>query len=141
MQTSNPDTPAPTHPGPTVTSRFTAHGEQWGVGCRAWRLADEAGLGVAEEEMAPGTREEWHVHDRATQYFYVLAGELAVHLSGGGMSSLRPGDGAVVRPGQPHQVAVLGAVSAHFLVISAPPTSSDRRPLAGPVSVSDAHSR
>ncbi|MDH2443513.1 cupin domain-containing protein [Amnibacterium sp. CER49] len=118
---------------PLVVSRTTAKAEQWAAGCLAWRLVTEDALAVAEEAMAPGTQEAWHVHDRTTQYFHVLAGELDVRTADG-VRSLGPGEGLVVRPGQPHQAAVTASAGATFLVISAPSSSGDRRAVAAPSS-------
>ena len=45
----------------------------WDEVSDGWRLLDSAGLPVIEERAPVGAGEEWHVYDRATQ-FYVLEG-------------------------------------------------------------------
>ena len=46
----------------------------WGGVCDGWRFLDTPGLSVIEERVPAGAGEEWHVHDTATQFFYVLEG-------------------------------------------------------------------
>src|SRR5690606_1322514 len=46
----------------------------WGEVSDGWRLLDRPGLSVIEERVPAGAGEEWHVHDAATQFFYVLEG-------------------------------------------------------------------
>ena len=51
----------------------TADHYVWGVS-DGWRLLDGPGLSVIEERVPAGAGEEWHVHETATQFFYVLEG-------------------------------------------------------------------
>jgi mannose-6-phosphate isomerase-like protein (cupin superfamily) len=122
--------------GDLTSSRSTTAPEAWAEGCRAWRLVEEAGFAVAEEEMAPGTQEEWHTHDLAAQYFYVLEGELEVRLREGTVV-LRGGHGALIQHGLAHQVANRSSADVRFLVTSVPGTRSDRRVVAGPSRAGD----
>jgi mannose-6-phosphate isomerase-like protein (cupin superfamily) len=75
--------------------------------------------------MPPGTAEKRHLHQRATQFFYVLAGELTVELAGE-EHRLAPSTGLTVPAQTPHQVFNRCNEDARFLVISQPPSHGDR---------------
>jgi mannose-6-phosphate isomerase-like protein (cupin superfamily) len=95
--------------------------------CDGWHLHRTASLSVIEERMPPGTAEQRHLHQRSTQFFYVLGGELSIELDGE-ESRLTFGTGLSVPAGTPHQVFNRGAKDACFLVISQPPSHGDRIP-------------
>ncbi|TMR97429.1 NAD(P)-binding domain-containing protein [Nonomuraea basaltis] len=119
----------PEHTGTAVTAADVP-GYSWGDGCAGWRLVDTPGLSVIEERMPPGTAEEWHVHDRARQFFYVLDGEATMRTPDGDVS-LPVGAGVEIAPGTPHQLNNIAAGDLRFLVVSAPTTRGDRRALPG----------
>lgn len=75
--------------------------------------------------MPPGTAEQRHLHQHATQFFYVLAGELTIELDGE-EHRLTPSTGLTVPMQTPHQVFNCGRDDARFLVISQPPSRGDR---------------
>lgn len=54
----------------------------WGEVSEGWRLLDSPGLSVIEERVPAGAGEEWHVHDAATQFFYVLEGTAQMQTGG-----------------------------------------------------------
>lgn len=93
--------------------------------CDGWHLQRSETLSVIEERMPPGTAEQRHLHQRATQFFYVLAGELTIELDGE-EHRLTPFTGLTVSARTPHQVFNLGTGDARFLVISQPPSQNDR---------------
>jgi mannose-6-phosphate isomerase-like protein (cupin superfamily) len=95
--------------------------------CDGWHLHRSGALSVIEERMPPGTAEQRHMHPRATQFFYVLAGELAIELDGV-EHRLTPLTGITVPAETPHQVFNRGSEDARFLVISQPPSQGDRIP-------------
>jgi mannose-6-phosphate isomerase-like protein (cupin superfamily) len=94
--------------------------------CDGWRLVDRDDLSVIEERVPPGAAEQWHVHDRARQFFYVLSGQAELRTDEGTVH-LSPGTGVEVPPGIPHQLANAGNHDVVFLVTSAPSTRGDRR--------------
>jgi mannose-6-phosphate isomerase-like protein (cupin superfamily) len=75
--------------------------------------------------MPPGTAEQRHLHRHATQFFYVLAGELTIERSREEYR-LRPNTGLTIPAGTPHQVFNRGSQDARFLVVSEPPSHGDR---------------
>jgi quercetin dioxygenase-like cupin family protein len=101
----------------------------WGEVCDGWHLVRSAGLSVIEERMPPGAQEQRHLHTRARQFFYVLAGELTLEIEGQ-VHRIAPGQGIEVAPGQGHQAAnpANAGAEVRFLVISAPPAQGDRVP-------------
>ena len=97
--------------------------------CDGWHLHRSATLSIIEERMPPNTAEQRHVHQRATQFFYVLAGELILELDGE-EHCLPPSTSLTVPAQMPHQVFNRGREDARFLVISQPPSYGDREPAA-----------
>jgi mannose-6-phosphate isomerase-like protein (cupin superfamily) len=96
--------------------------------CDGWHLHRSATLSVIEERMPQGTAEQRHMHQRTTQFFYVLAGELTIELNGEN-HRLAPCTGLSVPAQMPHQVFNHGSQDACFLVISQPPSHGDRIPV------------
>jgi mannose-6-phosphate isomerase-like protein (cupin superfamily) len=93
--------------------------------CDGWHLHRSDALSVIEERMPPGTAEQRHMHQRTTQFFYVLAGELTIELDGE-EHCLPPATGLTVPAQTPHQVFNRSREDARFLVISQPPSHGDR---------------
>ena len=109
-------------------NRSTCPAESWGERCSAFRLLAGTDLAVAEEVMPAGTSERRHVHAKARQFFYVLAGRLTM-AGPAGEATLGPGDGLEIAPGVAHRAHNPFAEAARFLVISAPTTEGDRTDL------------
>ncbi|RAH96094.1 cupin domain-containing protein [Acuticoccus sediminis] len=97
----------------------------WGEACTGWRLLELDHLQVRHEAMPPGTAEEPHMHRRAHQFFYVLAGRMTVRTPDG-VSRVAPGQGIHVPAGQPHWVRNEDVVNLRFLLCSSPTTTGDR---------------
>ena len=103
----------------------------WGGNCDGWHLVRAAGLSVIQERVPPGGRETRHVHARARQFFFVLAGVAVLEVEGR-RHVLGPQTGLEVAPGAAHQFRNESAHDVTFLVVSQPPAQADRLP-AGPV--------
>lgn len=97
----------------------------WQGVCDGWPLVARPRLSVKQERMPPGTCEERHFHVEATQFFYVLSGELNIERDGETFC-LGPQDGLEVSARIPHQACNRGAQDVAFLVISTPSTEGDR---------------
>jgi mannose-6-phosphate isomerase-like protein (cupin superfamily) len=109
----------------TSVSRSNAEHYRWGKDCDGWHLVKDAQLSVIEELMPPGAAEIRHHHQRAQQFFYVLAGEVMMEIEG--QATLVPaGSGIRVLPGRRHQIRNPSSSPARFLVISQPPSHGDR---------------
>jgi mannose-6-phosphate isomerase-like protein (cupin superfamily) len=98
----------------------------WGEVSDGWRLLESQGLSVIEERVPAGAGEAWHVHDSATQFFYVLEGAPEMQTADG-VVELGPRSGVEVEAGLPHRFFNPGPGETRFLVISTPNTRGDRR--------------
>jgi mannose-6-phosphate isomerase-like protein (cupin superfamily) len=97
----------------------------WGTGCDGWHFVNDPALSVIRERMPPGTAESRHLHVRARQFFFVLAGVATIELAGARFE-LAPGEGLEVPPGSAHQLFNHGVEPLEFLVVSQPHSHGDR---------------
>ena len=86
---------------------------------------DRDDLFVIQERIPPRGCEEWHVHDRARQFFYVLSGRAEMRTAVGTVQ-LGSGVGVEVPPGLAHQFVNVGETDVAFPVTSTPTTRRDR---------------
>lgn len=113
--------PEPARP----VDRSSAEHYVWGGTCDGWRHLSRHDLSVIHERMPPGACEVRHLHRKARQLFFALAGELELELDGT-VHRLSQGMSLEIAPGLPHRVSNAGAQDAWFLVISSPATKGDR---------------
>jgi mannose-6-phosphate isomerase-like protein (cupin superfamily) len=109
----------------TVISPINAEHYTWGDGCDGWYLVRTPGLHVIEELMPAGASEAAHYHQRARQFFFILAGELVLSVEGR-ENLLRAGEGLEIAPGEVHQALNRGPAEARFLLTSQPLSHGDR---------------
>lgn len=109
-----------------VVSRGSAEQYVWGEVSDGWRLLDDERLSVIEERVPSGAGEQWHVHDTADQFFYVLEGNAEMQTEAGSRQ-LKAGEGLHVQAGLAHRFFNPGSGDVRFLVVSAPHTRADRR--------------
>lgn len=98
----------------------------WGTGCGGWRLVQNTDLSVIYERMPPGTAEVRHFHQRARQFFWILAGTAEFEIAGESRQTLRASEGLEVPPQAVHRIANVSDCDVEFLVISQPSTQEDR---------------
>jgi quercetin dioxygenase-like cupin family protein len=110
---------------PVAVNRGNAEHYRWGNDCDGWHLVKDPQLSVIEEFMPPGAAEIRHQHQKAQQFFYVLAGELLLEIEGQ-TTLIQAGSGIRVLPKTRHQVRNPSSAPARFLVISQPPSHADR---------------
>jgi mannose-6-phosphate isomerase-like protein (cupin superfamily) len=113
---------------PEPVSRSNATHYNWGEVSHGWRLLDDPGLSVIEEEVPAGAGEEWHVHRAAQQFFYVLDGAAVMCLEDEEIS-LAAGEGLTVTAGKAHRFTNRSESPVKFIVISSPSTQGDRYPV------------
>jgi mannose-6-phosphate isomerase-like protein (cupin superfamily) len=106
-------------------SRENAEHYRWGVDCDGWHLVKDKQLSVIEEFMPSGAAEVRHHHQRSQQFFYILTGEVLMEIDGENML-IPAGSGVRILPGTRHQIRNPSSGPVRFLVISQPPSHSDR---------------
>ena len=108
-----------------MISKHTAEHYTWGDACDGWHLVRQPELSVIHERMPPGAAEVRHYHERARQFFFVLAGQATLEIEQQ-RQTIRPLEGIEVPPGVPHQIFNESGIDVEFLVISQPTTRGDR---------------
>ena len=91
----------------------------WAEGCQAWILNNTETATIKEELMAPGTREQLHLHKAMEQFFYILEG-VAVIVLEGRTFQLNAGQGLHIVANTAHFIENKSGASLRFLVISTP---------------------
>ena len=108
-----------------MIDRQNAEHYSWGNGCDGWHLLKADELSIIEERIPPGASEVRHYHQKARQFFYVLAGVLSFEIDGK-IYDLQSREGVEIGPSIPHRVFNRSADDAEFLVVSSPPSHGDR---------------
>ena len=82
------------------------------------RHAEREGFRISELTISPTQRIPWHLHTHVSDTFYVLTGEIIVHVREPKENiRLQPGETFAVPAGRPHLVTNPGEVNATFLVL------------------------
>lgn len=97
----------------------------WGDHCNVWNLMDEEALVVMQEDMPPGSSDEMHYHDTATQFVFVLQGELSIEFPSF-TKVLKQNQGIKIPQKTAHKIANIANATATFLTISTPGKINDR---------------
>lgn len=85
---------------------------------RRARHCERPGFRIAEIQLSPTQTVPWHTHTNVSDTFYVLEGEMRLHLQNPKEAIvLKPGQSYAVAAGRPHLVANAGARSMTFLVL------------------------
>jgi mannose-6-phosphate isomerase-like protein (cupin superfamily) len=108
-----------------VRDKTNAEHYIWGDQCQGWRLVNEPGLSVIEEEMPEHTSEKLHFHKQAQQLFYILSGVAVIEVEGVHYE-VKPGQSFHIKPGVVHCIFNRKDSLLRFLVISQPTTKGDR---------------
>lgn len=109
----------------SVISRNNAEHYTWGNGCDGWHMVRVSNLSVIEEYMLAGASEMCHYHEKAQQFFFILAGQ-AVMKADRQRIPLSAGQGLRVSPGTYHCLCNESDQPVRFLVISQPPSHGHR---------------
>jgi mannose-6-phosphate isomerase-like protein (cupin superfamily) len=109
---------------PIVSIKNSEH-YTWGSNCDGWHLAASENLSVIRERVPGGSSETRHLHNKAEQFFYILAGVATLEVSGE-IHTLHPGEGFHIPAGIAHTLSNEGEQTLEFLVISTPPSHGDR---------------
>jgi mannose-6-phosphate isomerase-like protein (cupin superfamily) len=98
----------------------------WGNLCDGWNLVDKTDLSVKLERMPPHTGEEWHYHENARQFFFILKGKASFETEDGNFV-LIPEQGLEIRPGCRHRILNEDGQDLEFILCSQPSTTDDRK--------------
>lgn len=112
-------------PLPSPVQKEGAEHYVWGGVNDGWHLVKRDDLSVIEERIQPGAAEVRHYHQKARQFFYVLAGELTMETAGQ-THRLTVGQGIEIAPGVPHQAQNRSAAPVEILVTSTLKSHGDR---------------
>ena len=97
----------------------------WGEICDGWHLLQRDDLSVIQERVPAGGAEVMHYHTKARQFFYILEGEGTMVFEKE-VIVLKKGQRLEILPHVHHQFKNQSDSDVHFLVISVPPTRTDR---------------
>lgn len=76
------------------------------------------GFRINELQISPSQTVPWHYHNHIKDTFYVLKGEITIHLREPKDSlALGESESYIVEPKRPHSVTNSGSTSATFLVL------------------------
>src|SRR5689334_23286021 len=101
---------------PTITVNVSnVEHYTWGEACDGWHLVKSEELSIIEERMPPDTAERRHFHQKADQFFYVLAGEARMEIEGQ-MFTLSARTGIFIQHGRPHRISNKSDQDVTFLV-------------------------
>jgi mannose-6-phosphate isomerase-like protein (cupin superfamily) len=106
----------------------TASHYKWGNNCDSWVLSESDSLSIKQELMPSGTKDKWHFHTHAQQFFFVLHG-LATFYLDDKKYSVGEQQGITIPPMTKHYIANEMTEDLEFLVISQPTTKNDRTTL------------
>lgn len=109
----------------SIVSTQTGKHYVWGGNCDGWHLAASSSLSVIQERVPSGSSEVRHLHKRAEQFFYVLAGFATLEVAGK-THTLKANEGFHVPAGVPHTLSNKHEQVLEFLVVSTPPSHGDR---------------
>jgi mannose-6-phosphate isomerase-like protein (cupin superfamily) len=109
----------------SVVSARTAEHYRWGHDCDGWHLVTSDHLSVIQERMPPNRAETRHYHERAEQFFFVLAGIATMDVDGE-VFTVHPHHGIHVKPDTPHRISNQQSSDLVFTVTSTPPSHGDR---------------
>ena len=108
-----------------VISTENAEHYTWGSGCDGWHLVKSDSLSVIQERMPPGTSEVKHYHQKARQFFYILAGEATMEIDRETFQ-LKANEGVEIPPFVAHQMRNDSSNDLIFTVTSVPKSHGDR---------------
>lgn len=97
----------------------------WGNNCDGWHLTRSEALSVIQERVPSGSSEIRHLHNKAEQFFYILAGIATLEVDSV-VHTLYPNQGFHVPAGIAHTLSNNHEHALEFLVISTPPSHGDR---------------
>jgi len=97
----------------------------WGENCDGWHFVKSDSLSVIKETMPSMTKEKFHYHERAQQFFYILSGVATFDIEGF-ECNVNQNKGISIKPRVKHRILNNTKSDLKFLVISEPKSHGDR---------------
>lgn len=97
----------------------------WGENCDTCVLLNSEHLSIKQEIIPPNSKEEFHFHKTAQQFFFILKG-VATFIVDDETFEVEEQSGFHVAPNQVHLIENRSNVDLAFLVISNTSTNNDR---------------
>jgi len=98
---------------------------KWGNNCDGWHFFKSENLTVIRETMPAGSKEILHYHKKSVQFFYILAGEATFEIEAE-IFKAGANTGSFIKPGEQHKISNNSDKDLEFIVVSSPPSHSDR---------------
>ncbi|HCT29392.1 MAG TPA: cupin domain-containing protein [Bacteroidales bacterium] len=108
-----------------IVDTSNAEHYKWGDTCDGWHFVKSDSLSVIKETMPCMTKERLHYHEKAQQFFYILAGTATFEINGT-TCVVNKNQGISIKPGIKHRVFNNGDSDLKFIVISEPKSHGDR---------------
>ena len=108
-----------------ITDNDNSDNYCWGENCDGWHFIKTESLSVIREKMPKGTQEKKHFHARALQFFFILSGEATFEIDEQ-LYVIIENQGITIKPNEKHKIMNNKDINLEFLVISTPPSHSDR---------------
>ena len=108
-----------------ISKTNALHHYTWGDNCDGWVLVDTENLSVKQERMPAQTAEALHYHQKAQQFFFILAG-IATFEVENKLYAVQAGQGFHVEAGKKHRILNNTTEDLEFILSSQPSTNNDR---------------
>jgi len=108
-----------------ITSKENSEHYIWGENCDSWVLLNSENLSIKQEVIPPYSKEEFHFHESAQQFFFILKG-MATFIVNGETFEVEANSGFYIAPTQVHLIENRSQHDLEFLIISNPSTNNDR---------------
>jgi mannose-6-phosphate isomerase-like protein (cupin superfamily) len=86
---------------------------------------DGASFSVKQEKMPAGTAEQWHYHEKAQQFFYIISGTALFEIEENTFT-IQAFEGIHIPAGIKHRIVNQGSNDLSFVLSSHPATANDR---------------
>jgi mannose-6-phosphate isomerase-like protein (cupin superfamily) len=108
-----------------VSTKNAMNHYNWGNACEGWNLVAEASFSVKQEKMPSGTAEQWHYHQFAQQFFYIITGTALFEIEEEAYT-VEASEGMHIPAGKKHRIVNQGNTELTFILSSQPSTANDR---------------
>ena len=98
---------------------------QWGQSADGWNFVEEESLSIKQERMPAGASEQWHYHEKAQQFFFILKGTASFEMEDE-VYELNEQEGLHIQAGKKHRISNNSSEDVEFILCSQPSTANER---------------